>query len=427
VSAIYDRALHRYLIMTEHGRSFASRLTLLEAPTVWGPFRTVAYTTVEDPRGRVQSRAFHFNILPNSFSRDGKHFTLAFTGVGDGDALNLVDGSFAPGGKSAREASATLKRSALKASARRGAAEFANGLTLARQAVQGRMRPAAGGTAPGLDGPPEDEGLGLTAYPVGRIVPAALSPAPDPTRAGFERAYAPEGDDGGIGLDYGLPDGTRLGLVLTTRGDTAGGGAGLVSQDGVAAYLRQRLGALRLDTSFAYGTDGAGGKGRASFAGRTTSVAQRVGLPLRAGGGLRLTPWAGLAYVSQAADGFALRDPLLGEQRYDGVEVGDTLASLGVDGELAPVRLGEGAWLRLHGGLSYTQSLARDDYRVRVAALGAEHEETVGRPATRAVGLSLDGSLALGGALAVEGGLALEEDLAAGPAGTGQVRLSWRF
>jgi hypothetical protein len=45
----------------------------------------------------------------------------------------------------------------------------------------------------------------------------------------------------------------------------------------------------------------------------------------------------------------------------------------------------------------------------------------------QAVGLRLEGSLALGGALAVEGGLALEEDLAAGPAGAGQVRLSYRF
>jgi hypothetical protein len=198
----------------------------------------------------------------------------------------------------------------------------------------------------------------------------------------------------------------------------------------MAAYLRQRLGALALDTSFAYSRDAhqaAGYGGRSSFAGWTGTVAQRVGLPLRAGGGLTVTPWAGLAYARQAADGFTLEDPGLGEQRYSGVAVGEATASLGLDGELAPVRLGEGAWLRLRGGLSYTQGLVRDDYRVRVAALGAEREETVGQPATRAVGLRLEGSLALGGALAVEGGLAAEEDLAAGPAGTGRVALSYRF
>ena len=201
----------------------------------------------------------------------------------------------------------------------------------------------------------------------------------------------------------------------------------------MAAHLRQRLGALALDTSFAYSrdahqADGYGGPGgRASFDGWTASVAQRVGVPLRAGGGLTVTPWAGLAYARQAADGFTLEDPGLGEQRYSGVAVGEATASLGVDGELAPVRLGGGAWLRLRGGLSYTQGLVRDDYRVRVAALGAEHEETVGQPATRAVGLRLGGSLEAGGALAVDAEVSAEEDLAAGPAGTGQVALTYRF
>src|SRR3954465_15830489 len=164
----------------------------------------------------------------------------------------------------------------------------------------------------------------------------------------------------------------------------------------MAAYLRQRLGALRLDPSFGYSRaapHAAGYGGRASFAGWTTSVAQRVGVPLRAGGGLTLMPWAGLAYARQATGGVTLEDPGLGEQRYSGVAVGEATASLGLDGELAPVRLGGGAWLRLRGGLSYTQGLAQDDYRVRVAASGAEREETVGRPTTRAVGLRLGGSL----------------------------------
>ena len=67
------------------------------------------------------------------------------------------------------------------------------------------------------------------------------------------------------------------------------------------------------------------------------------------------------------------------------------------------------------------------NYRVRVAALGAEHEETVGQPATRAVGLRLDGSLALGGSLAVDAEVSAEEDLATGPAGTGRIGLSYHF
>ena len=70
----------------------------VEAPEPWGPWRTVAYSTIEDPRRRVETRSFHYSFLPNSLSADGKRFTLAFTGAGNGDALNLVDGVFATAG-----------------------------------------------------------------------------------------------------------------------------------------------------------------------------------------------------------------------------------------------------------------------------------------------------------------------------------------
>ncbi len=52
------------------------------------------YTTLDDPQGRVPSTGFHYDFLANSFSKNGKRFTLVFTGTGNADALNLVDGSF---------------------------------------------------------------------------------------------------------------------------------------------------------------------------------------------------------------------------------------------------------------------------------------------------------------------------------------------
>ncbi len=57
----------------------------------------MAYTTVADPQRRVQTTGFYFNFLPNSFSGDGKSFTLVFTGRGNADALLLVDGRFTLG------------------------------------------------------------------------------------------------------------------------------------------------------------------------------------------------------------------------------------------------------------------------------------------------------------------------------------------
>jgi hypothetical protein len=67
-SATYVKALGRYLVATQHAKHATGRLTLLEAPQPWGPWRTVAYTTVADPQRRVQTTGFYFNFLPNSFS-----------------------------------------------------------------------------------------------------------------------------------------------------------------------------------------------------------------------------------------------------------------------------------------------------------------------------------------------------------------------
>src|SRR4051794_23809918 len=97
VSATYDPALRRFLVATEHGTSFGSHLTLLEAPNVYGPWSTAAYTTLQDPKRRIDQTAFHYTLLPNSLS--GNKFTLAFAGTGRSDALLLIDGTF--GSKSA--------------------------------------------------------------------------------------------------------------------------------------------------------------------------------------------------------------------------------------------------------------------------------------------------------------------------------------
>src|SRR4051794_24768826 len=94
VSAAYDPGLKRVLVATEHDSSFASKLSLFASQQPEGPYETVAYTTLDDPQGRVQSTAFYYNFLADSFSENGKGFTLVFTGTGNADALNLVDGSF---------------------------------------------------------------------------------------------------------------------------------------------------------------------------------------------------------------------------------------------------------------------------------------------------------------------------------------------
>ena len=91
-SAIYVRALDRFLFLTEHTQKSAGYFALLEAPKPWGPWRTVAYTRLVDPQGRVETSFFFYNILPTSVRDGGRAFTLIFTGGGTSDALLVADG-----------------------------------------------------------------------------------------------------------------------------------------------------------------------------------------------------------------------------------------------------------------------------------------------------------------------------------------------
>jgi hypothetical protein len=98
-SAIYVRALDRFLFLTEHTQKSAGYFALLEAPKPWGPWRTVAYTRL-DPPGDTDYGGFFYSILPTSVRDGGKGFTLVWTGGGAsdaGDALLAVDGRFTLG------------------------------------------------------------------------------------------------------------------------------------------------------------------------------------------------------------------------------------------------------------------------------------------------------------------------------------------
>lgn len=84
----------RYILITEHERSFASNIGVFESSSPSGPWRTVYYGKLG--AGEVPQKAFFYNIVPSSIRSDGR-FTLAFTGVDQLDALMLVDASFERG------------------------------------------------------------------------------------------------------------------------------------------------------------------------------------------------------------------------------------------------------------------------------------------------------------------------------------------
>lgn len=290
--------------------------------------------------------------------------------------------------------------------------------------------------------------LGFSAFPVGEAALAGVgddAAAADVSRAGFAEAYAPaEARDGGLGLNYDLGGGTRLGLVLASYGEDEretrelSGASGGVRSDSVALYLENRLGGLELGTRLAYSNDShehrvhdslVGEGDSASFDGRTVRLSQRAGYPLRRDG-YTLTPWVELAHGSRDVDDFTLSSPFVSDATYSVGAVSDTEASIGLSLASDPIALGAGTSLTLLGGVSYTHSLVRDDYELRIreeATAGHAQRETVERPDLRTLGLNLGAQLQIGEDLALGAGLSLTRDPAAGTAEAARVSLTYRF
>ena len=90
VSVSYNAGLGRYLLITEHGESFAGNMGIFDAPEPWGNWTTVGYY---ENWGETEE-TFFWNFSNKWLSEDGREFTLIYTGIGDHDSWNLVRGRF---------------------------------------------------------------------------------------------------------------------------------------------------------------------------------------------------------------------------------------------------------------------------------------------------------------------------------------------
>jgi len=101
VSVSYNAGLRRYLLCTEHTKSFEGRMGLFESPRPWGPWKTVYYARGSDVfgRGHVETTTFYWNFSNKWLSENGEKFVLVFTGINSNDSWNTVEGAFelAPG------------------------------------------------------------------------------------------------------------------------------------------------------------------------------------------------------------------------------------------------------------------------------------------------------------------------------------------
>lgn len=90
LSVSYNTGIQRYLLATEHGESFQSKLGLFEAQQPWGPWHTVYYGTFGE--NDVPRSVFYYNFS-NKWS-SGRDFVLLFSGIKKNDSWNAVPGSF---------------------------------------------------------------------------------------------------------------------------------------------------------------------------------------------------------------------------------------------------------------------------------------------------------------------------------------------
>lgn len=95
LSVSHNTGLNRYLLMTEHSKSFKGNLGIFDAPNPWGPWTTVAYYS----NWLNTESTFFWNFSNKWLSTDGKSFTMVFTGVNSGantyDSWNTLQGTFA--------------------------------------------------------------------------------------------------------------------------------------------------------------------------------------------------------------------------------------------------------------------------------------------------------------------------------------------
>ncbi|MEO7773317.1 MAG: DUF4185 domain-containing protein, partial [Steroidobacteraceae bacterium] len=77
MSVTFNAGLGRYVLATEHDRSFNGNVGFFEAPRPWGPWRTILY---QDSTG-LANTAFFWNFSNKWTSADGREFVLFFTGI----------------------------------------------------------------------------------------------------------------------------------------------------------------------------------------------------------------------------------------------------------------------------------------------------------------------------------------------------------
>ena len=93
INVSYNEGLNRYLLTSEHTETHRGNLSIFDASEPWGPWTTVFYES-KWGEGHFPLNTFYWNFSNKWMSKDGKSFSLVFTGRKENDSFNLIRGKF---------------------------------------------------------------------------------------------------------------------------------------------------------------------------------------------------------------------------------------------------------------------------------------------------------------------------------------------
>jgi len=250
-------------------------------------------------------------------------------------------------------------------------------------------------------------------------------------RASADPAFA-RGETGGVLLDYrpgrkASRADSRFGLSVArydgalNEADLAGGLRTEYVSDAMAVYWQQATAGILATTQFSYLQHVFDGRGSDDIlglvvankgSGDTWSVEQRLSRPADLGYAV-VVPWASVSHESHKLDPARATSLYTSDVSYSGSRANEWIGQLGLDLQLAPIRLPEGRSLVLSGSARYLSSLYRDALEVSMveAALpGVVQRERFERDRLDRAGLGVGATLAFSKDLDVSAALAVSSD-----------------
>jgi len=93
INVSFNEGIQRYMLTSEHTETHRGNIGIFDAPNPWGPWTIVCYQE-KWGEGHIPLNTFFWNFSNKWMSKDGKSFSLIFTGRKENDSFNVIRGEF---------------------------------------------------------------------------------------------------------------------------------------------------------------------------------------------------------------------------------------------------------------------------------------------------------------------------------------------